>query len=746
MDQMVLGAQIWLNETYKDKIHHVSEDGITGWGTIRALTKALQLELGVGADGIWGPGTESRCPTISSNSGNKNIITILQCGLYCKGYEGGGIDGNYTAKTSIGVSNLKKDAGLLDTSGSATPLIFKALLSTMDGFVLASTGNANVRKIQQNLNRDYHKVIGLIACNGVYSRDTNRALIKALQVEEGSGADGIWGPGTQSKCPTIPGSRSNKRFVLLLQYALCVNGVDPHGFDGLFGSGLSNAIKEFQSFCALPADGYAGKQVWASLLVSTGDKNRKGTACDCSTTITPAKAQTLKNNGYKLVGRYLTGKFKMTQTEINTILSNGLRIFPIFETGGYKLSYFNPYQGVIDARTAIKKAHDFGFDAGTIIYFTVDFDALDGNVTSAILPYFNQISNVFKRTKTKYKVGIYAPRNVCSRVAKAGFSCSSFVCDMSTGFSGNLGFPLPNDWAIDQISTISIGTGDGLIEIDNNIMSGKDHGVSYVKLGNDAAGIEDTIDLDLDNVVIYQTKKHYTTTENGNLADDLKTNDFTKDEILKINSLFKYQIDESDTPDMLFKEFSKMTTNFFSRGEMEDVILDMINHFKTGNGTSYSNNILTKHVINHKSTQEFIDFFKKGLINQLIKNNGDLASLRYIEGSSNPLYDYLKKAPRPVYNEFKDILNGLTITIDDIWGHNATVKNYSLKGKHFTGILHFNIYDHFGLDKPDVEKIYADAAGFRAWFVLQHYNKFKGKYKPFVTKIEFDILFEGYLN
>jgi len=47
---------------------------------------------------------------------------------------------------------------------------------------------------------------------------------------------------------------------------------------------------------------------------------------------------------------------------------------------------------------------------------------------------------------------------------------------MSTGFSGNLGFPLPEDWAFDQISTITVGAGDGAIEIDNNINSGRDSG------------------------------------------------------------------------------------------------------------------------------------------------------------------------------------------------------------------------------------------------------------------------------
>lgn len=47
---------------------------------------------------------------------------------------------------------------------------------------------------------------------------------------------------------------------------------------------------------------------------------------------------------------------------------------------------------------------------------------------------------------------------------------------MSTGFSGNLGFPLPNNWAFDQISTIEMGSGSSYIEIDNNMKSGKDNG------------------------------------------------------------------------------------------------------------------------------------------------------------------------------------------------------------------------------------------------------------------------------
>ena len=503
MDKLVLSTQKWVNKNYSGKQGYkkITEDGITGWSTMKALIQALQIELGITADGDFGPTTSSYFKEISiNNSSNKNINYILQGGLYCKGYEAGAFDGVFSEKTQKAIKTLQSDAGISQT-GSVNSSLMKAIL-TMDAFKLLNYGDyhgdSNIRKIQQSLNAKYSsnasfaKKIGLVPCDGIYARTTNKALIFALQIEEGvSLVDGVWGTKTKELAPTLSLGSTKKNFIYILQYALYCNGFNPNGFDGGYGNGVKKAVSDFQSFSGLDSDGIAGKQTWASLLVSTGDPNRKGTMCDCSTTITAAKAQTLRNNGYKSVGRYLTGKFKMTSSELNTIFSAGLRVYPIFETGGYKLSYFNAVQGNKDAKSAISAASSFGFEAGTIIYFTVDFDALDQDVTSSILPYFREISAVFKRTKTKYKIGIYAPRNVCSRVSLAGYSCSSFVCDMSSGFSGNLGYSLPKDWAIDQISTITIGSGNGQIEIDNNISSGRDMGVSRVTLGNDAAGISD---------------------------------------------------------------------------------------------------------------------------------------------------------------------------------------------------------------------------------------------------------------
>ncbi|CEN21832.1 glycoside hydrolase domain-containing protein [Paraclostridium sordellii] len=489
MDVMVLKAQQWVNETYKGKHGYepVKETGKTGWPTMRALIRGLQIEEGIsGPNGSFGPSTTKLCPTVSVSTKNENLVKIVQCALYCKGYNPTGITGTFGSNTKAAVEKLQSDAGLPNVDGVVTPMIFKALLS-MDAYVLLGGGDARIRTIQRGLNNKYNKVIGVMPCDGIYSRGTNTALIYALQIEAGvAGANGHFGPGTSSKCPRLK-QGDNSRFVSLLKYALYCNRFDATNFKTEFDSDTRKAVEGFQEFSGLPKTGVSDLQTWKSLLVSTGDKTRKGKACDCCTRITPERAKAIKAAGYEVVGRYLSNvpgsklDKKLTATELQTIFAAGLRVFPIFQLAGNSSDYFNSARGTSDAKQAKQAAKDFGFPISTIIYFAVDFDAMDYDVDVAVLPYFRAIKEEFDRdNSTGYRIGIYAPRNVCSRISNAGYACSSFVCDMSTGFSGNLGYPLPKNWAFDQISTISVGSGDGHIEIDNNICSGRYMGVSYV--------------------------------------------------------------------------------------------------------------------------------------------------------------------------------------------------------------------------------------------------------------------------
>lgn len=492
MDQMVAKAQEWLNSTYKGKAGYteIKVDGQTGWPTMGALTQALQLELGITATSTsFGPTTlqavSKKCPISTTSNTNANIVKIIQSSLYCKGYGPGGITGTYGASTQAAISSVQKDLGTT-VDGTVTPKLFKALL-TMDAYVLVNNGSSKIRSIQQWLNQKYINRADFfyMPCDGHYSRDVQKALMFAIQYEEGlqdGTANGRFGPTTQDLIKKVVLKEgSTGAFVYLFQAALIFNGYDVP-FDGKFSSFVTTQLKQFQNFALLKVSGVSDFQTWASLLVSTGDPSRAGKACDCITEITPERAKTLVAAGYETVGRYLTnapgGKLnkKIQSGEMENILRAGLSIFPIYQTNGGEKSYFSSAQGTEDALNAYKAAFAFGFTKGTTIYFSVDFDALDTDIKSNILPHFQAINMKMKELGNYYKIGVYGPRNVCIQVSDKGYAKTSFVSGMSTGFSGNLGYPLPPNWAFDQISTVTKGSGAGLIEIDNNIKSGRDNG------------------------------------------------------------------------------------------------------------------------------------------------------------------------------------------------------------------------------------------------------------------------------
>ncbi|MFG3054158.1 glycoside hydrolase domain-containing protein [Kitasatospora sp. NPDC048239] len=506
-DEMVRQAQRFINTTYGSVagIGTVPEDGKTGWPLMYALTRALQYELGITAlSDSFGPTTlstlQGKWPSIDrTGTQPANVVRIVQAGLYCKGYDGGGLDGVYSDRVAAAVRRLKADAGVAGAfpGDAMVPKLFKALLN-MDAYAVTGSGSEAVRSIQQWMNGKYvgRRNFFVVPCDGIYSRDVQRALMFAVQYEIGMSddvANGVFGPGTQA------GVRNNTvkvgstgTWVQLFTAAMVFNRRTGVNFNSTFNAILASQTAEFQSFVKLPVTGRGDFQTWASLLASSGDTTRKGTAFDCVSQVTPARADSLVAAGYQTVGRYLcnvpnTSLNKMIQPgELAVIFSKGLRVFPIYQTWGGSASYFTYDQGRSDAFAAIEWARFHGFRDGTRIYFAVDFDALDQQITDSVIPHFRGVFETI-RENSRYEVGIYGPRNACSRVSAVGYAGTSFVSDMSVGFSGNLGYPMPTNWAFDQIATITVGTGDGAIEIDNNIASGRDLGQDGVDPGTGPA-------------------------------------------------------------------------------------------------------------------------------------------------------------------------------------------------------------------------------------------------------------------
>ncbi len=363
---------------------------------------------------------------------------------------------------------------------------------------LASNGRPVVRDIQEQLVARYGARTGFpaVTTDGVWTGDSHKALIHALQLEMGideATANGVMGPLTRTTLQkqatlTVGSADTTGYLVHLLQASLVVMSTWDGPVDGTFSAEQGVRISQFQRTVALPETGLGDYRTCAALLASNGDPTRPGNAADGITVITAERAKTLKDAGYTIVGRYLTNSVipdplekRIQDGELDAIFAGGLKVFPIFQEGGTDTTYFSYDLGVRAAGRADDAARRLCFLPGTPIYYAVDFDATGDEVETYLEPYFRGIHAELKRRGSAYRVGVYAGLRICRTLAAAHLTELSYVADMCTGWGANLGVKIPETWAFDQILEHTIGTGDGAIGIDTNVVSGRDAGQSRVE-------------------------------------------------------------------------------------------------------------------------------------------------------------------------------------------------------------------------------------------------------------------------
>ncbi|MGL5930930.1 MAG: glycoside hydrolase domain-containing protein, partial [Dermatophilaceae bacterium] len=310
-----------------------------------------------------------------------------------------------------------------------------------------------------------------------------KALMKALQSAFGipdSQVNGNFGPATQQGLRDHPLQQgATGLFVQLLSAACVFNGAVPARettartvFKETFDAPLAEYLRYFQRFSLLAENGRADYATWCQLLVSMGDPDRPAGASDTRFTITRDLAAALLASGYKVVGRYLDEEASSTldkeikDGELDAIFDGGMKVFPIWQYNARRLADFT-YENGYDHGT---RAHDrmvhYRFNPGAVVYFAVDYDATDEEVSSNVIPYFRGVQAALSTRGRKYLAGVYGSRNVCTRVSEETLVVSSFVSGMSWGFSGNLGFPLPFNWAFNQIKEIEFTGGGRTIDLD----------------------------------------------------------------------------------------------------------------------------------------------------------------------------------------------------------------------------------------------------------------------------------------
>lgn len=493
-DRMVLATQEWLNTTYGNdsRFVRVTENGNTGWNTIYGLRRALQIELGIQSTSTaFGPSTTAKFNERFPNgiaqqnpddSTQDNIYAIIQGALWCKGYSTGAssITKNFYSGTGNAIKSLKTHAGSSSSSSSTVTLnVMKALLS-MDQFVKVSGGSTTIRTIQQNLNNEYENYIGLSPCDGVYGREMNLALIKVLQAIEGysvADATGNFGSGTKANLPIVPSNgalneQTEKKAIKLIRYALCCNGYDVSITSEIWDSELSTAIQTFQSDMCITVASKCTVDTWCALLISKGNTDRNCNACDTAYTMRDDRLDALSEKGIGTIGRYITGGSakELDDGEIERIINRGFKFFPIYQVNGTPgINQFTTASAIENARIARIKAKSYHIPDNSIIYFAVDFDPVDTEISNVIVPYFKTL----KENIGCYKIGIYGTRNVCSQVLENNYAETCFVSDMSTGYSGNMGFKMPENWNLDQFHEMQLAATNGNFGIDKVTYSGR---------------------------------------------------------------------------------------------------------------------------------------------------------------------------------------------------------------------------------------------------------------------------------
>lgn len=185
------------------------------------------------------------------------------------------------------------------------------------------------------------------------------------------------------------------------------------------------------------------------------------------------------------------------------------------------ISDFSYIKGFNAGLSASECAIKHKIPKGAVIYFAVDLDVYADQISEYIIPFFRGINDTLNRD---YKVGIYGPRLVCTEVSNAELSVSSFVADMSSGYSCNIGQKMPSNWCYDQYCEISNFNND--FDIDKVTYNGKIEAADHIR--EESSNIEKLYNqmknlYDLTNEYSEQNNKGWSIIEkNKNIMDYLR--------------------------------------------------------------------------------------------------------------------------------------------------------------------------------------------------------------------------------
>ena len=183
-----------------------------------------------------------------------------------------------------------------------------------------------------------------------------------------------------------------------------------------------------------------------------------------------AQVGCIKQSGKSFVARYYaspTSRKILTVGEAKAISAAGMSIVAVWEDGNPTSSqYFSRSEGVDDGTSAYNIASKIGQPADTPIYFAVDYDATDADISGCINDYFLGIKEGFDTISAGasiHPIGVYGSGAVCDWMLKRKVVSYTWLAQ-STGWRGHDDF---TSWNIKQyeettVCTLDVDTDDAI--------------------------------------------------------------------------------------------------------------------------------------------------------------------------------------------------------------------------------------------------------------------------------------------
>lgn len=270
--------------------------------------------------------------------------------------------------------------------------------------------------------------------------------------------------------------------------------------------------------------------------------------------------------------------------------------------------------------------------------------------------------------------------------------------------------------------------------------------------------------------VVYQSPKIDTEIKSRPHAlrpEDYQYSDKSIEQLRDMKYISSKDFEHRDVLD--YKLSWKTMAMLLSRGDMDTVAWDMINHFMEGNGSDYTNEILTREIVSHQNTQTYVNEIYPIIDAYISAYKGDISGLKFREDvvrDTNVLIAGVTDAngklicpgmkqngniviEEPKFNTSDDYLSGLGVCVDSLTGNRIEITSFSFNEFSYDCTLRFTLYDIYGLDSTDIENTVkyvvpvGAVQGFRSWYIHQHYNLYGGAYQPYFSYVTFEKSFEG---